>query len=61
MYDYVVVLKFLNLYNDEHYDRDIEKLTGVFKSTCNLWKNKYYNNYKNLLEKHIKNHKNSEK
>jgi len=61
MYDYAIVLKILNLYDVGQSDRYIEKLTGVSKSTCNLWKNKYYNNYKNLLERYIKNHKNSEK
>ena len=61
MYDYNILLKVLSYHATNLSNREIEKITGVSKSTCWLWKKIYYNNYDNLLIKYNKNHKDVEK
>ncbi len=60
MYDYNILLKVLSYHATNLSNREIEKITGVSKSTCCLWKKIYYNNYDNLLIKYNKNHKDVE-
>jgi hypothetical protein len=61
MLEYSLILEVLNYHHLSHSYREIERLTGVSKSCCHLWKTDYYNNYNNLAVRYEKNHKDHEK
>ena len=44
----------MNYYKKRLSDRQIEKITGISKSSCNKWKHDYYNNYENLYKRYMK-------
>ena len=46
MYSFKYILEVLNYYK--------ERLTGIYKSSCNKWKHDYYNNYENLYKRYMK-------